>query len=59
MPDTLEPVTEEVDQQQLAEQLLEQAAQQDAELVRPNELLNLLTKHVEIALDAERIEHLG
>lgn len=49
-----------VDQKQLAEQLLEQAKEQNIELVGPGGLLNQLTKNVlETALDAEMVEHLG
>lgn len=60
MAETLEPVTDEVDQQRLAEQLLAQAKEQGVELVGPNGLLNQLTKNVlETALDAEMTEHLG
>jgi len=60
MSETLEPVTTELDQRQLAEQLLAQAKQQGVELVGPNGLLNQLTKNVlETALDAEMAEHLG
>ncbi len=36
MAETLEPVTNEVDQQRLAEQLLAQAKDQNVELVGPN-----------------------
>ena len=54
MSETLESVATEVDQRQLAEQLLAQAKEQGVELVGPNGLLNQLTKNVlEIALDAE------
>ncbi|MDJ0396246.1 transposase, partial [Rhodococcus sp. G-MC3] len=50
----------EVDQKQLAEQLLAQAKEQGIELMGPNGLLNQLTKNVlESALDAEMTEHLG
>nr|WP_243404753.1 IS256 family transposase [Williamsia marianensis] len=50
----------EVDQKQLAEQLLAQAKEQGVELMGPNGLLNQLTKNVlETALDAEMTEHLG
>jgi transposase-like protein len=50
----------ELDQRQLAEQLLAQAKEQGIELVGPNGLLNQLTKNVlETALDAEMTEHLG
>jgi putative transposase len=60
MSETLESVATEVDQRQLAEQLLAQAKEQGVELVGPNGLLNQLTKNVlETALDAEMAEHLG
>ena len=60
MSETLDPVANEVDQRQLAEQLLAQAKEQGVELVGPNGLLNQLTKNVlETALDAEMTEHLG
>jgi putative transposase len=60
MTETLGPVANEVDQQQLAEQLLAQAKQQGVELVGPGGLLNQLTKNVlETALEAEMSEHLG
>ena len=60
MSETLEPMATEVDQKQLAEQLLAQAKEQGVELVGPNGLLNQLTKSVlETALDAEMTEHLG
>jgi len=50
----------EVDQKQLAEQLLAQAKEQGVELMGPNGLLNQLTKSVlETVLDAEMTEHLG
>ena len=50
----MDPVTNEVDQQQLAEQLLAQAKEQGVDLVGPNGLLNQLTKNVlETALEAE------
>ncbi|MFV8047896.1 MULTISPECIES: IS256 family transposase [Mycobacteriaceae] len=50
----------DVDQRQLAEQLLAQAKERGIELVGPNGLLNQLTKNVlETALDAEMAEHLG
>ncbi len=49
-----------VDQKELAEQLLEQAKEQNIELVGPGGLLGQLTKSVlETALDAEMSEHLG
>jgi putative transposase len=60
MSETLDPVATELDQRQLAEQLLAQAKEQGVELVGPNGLLNQLTKNVlETALDAEMTEHLG
>lgn len=60
MTETLEPVANEVDQQQLAEQLLAQAKEQGIDLVGPNGLLNQLTKNVlETALEAEMTEHIG
>ena len=60
MSETLESVATDVDQRQLAEQLLAQAKEQGIELVGPNGLLNQLTKNVlETALDAEMVEHLG
>ena len=50
----------DVDQKQLAEQLLAQAKEQGVELVGSNGLLNQLTKNVlETALDAEMSEHPG
>jgi transposase-like protein len=60
MTETLEPVANEVDQRELAEQLLAQAKAQGVELLGPNGLLNQLTKNVlETALEAEMTEHLG
>ena len=57
MSETLESVAIELDQRQLAEQLLAQAKEQGAELVGPNGL-NQLTKNVlETARDAEMAEH--
>ena len=52
--------TDIVDRKELAEQLLEQAKEQNIELVGPDGLLGQLTKSVlETALDAEMSEHLG
>ncbi len=49
-----------IDQKELAEQLLQQAREQNIELVGPGGLLGQLTKSVlETALDAEMDEHLG
>ena len=60
MSETLESMAIDVDQRQLAEQLLAQAKERGIELVGPNGLLNQLTKTVlETALDAEMAEHLG
>jgi transposase-like protein len=57
----IEPMTTDiVDQKELAEQLLEQAKEQNIELVGPGGLLGQLTKNVlETALDSEMSEHLG
>jgi putative transposase len=52
--------TDIVDQKELAGQLLEQAKEQNIELVGPGGLLGQLTMNVlETALDAEMSEHLG
>ena len=60
MSETLDPMVIDLDQRQLAEQLLAQAKEQGVELVGPHGLLNQLTKTVlETALDAEMSEHLG
>ena len=60
MTETLEPMANDVDQLELAQQLLAQAKEQGVELMGPNGLLGQLTKNVlETALDAEMTEHLG
>lgn len=60
MTETLDPMATDVDQHQLAQQLLAQAKEQGIDLMGPNGLLNQLTKNVlESALDAEMTEHLG
>jgi hypothetical protein len=61
LAEKIEPMTGTiVDQNELAEQLLQQAKEQNIELVGPDGLLNQLTKTVlETALDAEMVEHLG
>ena len=60
MSETLDPVAMELDQRQLAEQLLAQAEEHGVELVGPKGLLNHLTKNVlETALEAEMTDHLG
>ncbi|WP_230597337.1 hypothetical protein [Rhodococcoides fascians] len=46
MTETLDPRADEVDQKQLAEQLLAQAKEQGIKLMGPNGLLNQLTKNV-------------
>jgi transposase-like protein len=54
------PVTGEIDTQQLAAQLVEQARAEGVNLVGPNGLLTGLTKTVlETALEAELSDHLG
>jgi putative transposase len=57
----IEPMTVDIaDQKGLAGQLLQQAKEQNIELVGPDGLLGQLTKNVlETALDAEMSEHLG
>src|SRR5690606_10601096 len=57
----IDPVTGEIiDEQQLAEQLLQQAKEQRVDLVGPDGVLNGLTKRVlETALEAEMTERLG
>lgn len=53
-------MADEVNQLELAQQLLAQAKEQGIELMGPNGLLGQLTKNVlETALDAEITEHLG
>jgi putative transposase len=60
MSETMDPMATEMDQQELAQQLLAQAKEQGIELVGPGGLLNRLTKNVlETALEAEMEEHLG
>ncbi|MCB5283334.1 MULTISPECIES: IS256 family transposase [unclassified Arthrobacter] len=60
MSETLDPMATDVDQQELAQQLLAQAREQGIDLVGPGGLLNRLTQNVlETALEAEMDEHLG
>ncbi|SNR61363.1 Transposase, Mutator family [Haloechinothrix alba] len=60
MTETLDPVTDDMDPQKLAEQLLGQAKEQGVDLVGPDGLLNRLAKNVlETAREAEMSEHLG
>ena len=56
----MDPMATDVDQQELAQQVLAQAREQGIDLVGPDGLLNRLTKNVlETALEAEMDEHLG
>ena len=60
MSDIIGSVPKQIDAQQLAAQLVEQARAEGVELVGPGGLLTGLTKTVlETALDAELTEHLG
>jgi hypothetical protein len=60
MTDTIEPMGARIDQQQLAQQLVNAARADGVELVGPSGLLTGLTKTVlETALEAEMTEHLG
>ena len=60
MTETISPMPEQIDAQQLAQQLVEKARADGVDLVRPGGLLTGLTKTVlETALDAELSEHLG
>ena len=59
MSGTMDPMATDVDQQELAQQLLAQPREQGIDLVGPDALLNRLTKNVlETALEAEMDEHL-
>jgi Transposase, Mutator family len=58
--ETIEPMAAQVDQQRLAEELVEQARAEGVELVGQGGLLTRLTKSVlETALEAEMTQHLG
>jgi putative transposase len=58
--ETIEPMPAQIDQQQLARELVEKARAEGVELVGPDGLLTGLTKTVlETALDAEMTDHLG
>jgi transposase-like protein len=58
--DTIEPMPARIDQQQLAQQLVDSARADGVELVGPGGLLTGLTKTVlETALETELDEHLG
>jgi transposase-like protein len=60
MTDTIGPMPARIDQQQLAQDLVQAARSEGVELVGPGGLLTGLTKTVlETALDAEMVEHLG
>jgi putative transposase len=60
MTETIEVVPDRIDQQQLAQQLVDAARAEGVELVGPGGLLTGLTKTVlETALEAEMSEHLG
>jgi putative transposase len=58
--ETIESMAAQIDQQQLAQELVEQARAEGVELVGQGGLLTRLTKSVlETALEAEMTEHLG
>jgi putative transposase len=58
--ETIEPMAAQIDQQQLAQELVEQARAEGVGLVGQGGLLTRLTKSVlETALEAEMTEHLG
>ena len=60
MTDSIEAMTPHVDEQELAEQLVEQARADGVELIGPGGLLTGLTSRViNTALDVEMTEHLG
>ncbi len=60
MTETIEPMAAQIDQQQLAQELVEKARADGVELVGPGGLLSGLTKSVlETALETEMSEHLG
>ena len=60
MTETIEPMPTSLDQQQLAQELVEKARADGVELVGPGGLLTGLTKSVlETALEAEVSDHLG
>ena len=60
MTEMIEPMPALIDQQQLAQQLLDAARADGVELIGPGGLLTGLTKTVlETALQAEMSEHLG
>lgn len=60
MTETIEPTAAQIDQQQLAQELVDKARAEGVELVGASGLLTRLTKSVlETALQAEMTEHLG
>ena len=60
MTETIEPMAAQIDQQQFAEELVEQARAEGVGLVGADGLLTRLTKSVlETALEAEMTEHVG
>ena len=60
MTETIEPMAAQIDQQELAQELVEQARAEGVELVGAGGLLTRLTKSVlETALEAEMSQHLG
>jgi putative transposase len=60
MTETIEPMAAQIDQQQLAKELVEKARAEGVELVGPGGMLAGLTKSVlETALEAELTEHVG
>jgi putative transposase len=60
MTDTIEPMVAQLDQQQIAQDLVDRARSEGVNLVGPGGLLAGLTKTVlETALEVEMTEHLG
>ena len=60
MTETIEPMAAQIDQQRLAQELVEQARAEGVDLVGQGGLLTRLTKSVlETALESEMTEHLG
>ncbi len=60
MAESIEPMPAQIDQQQLAKELVDKARADGVDLVGPDGALTGLTKQVlETALDAEMSEHLG
>jgi transposase-like protein len=58
--ETIEPMPAQIDQQQLAQDLVDKARAEGVDLVGPGGLLSGLTKSVlETALESELSEHLG